>query len=172
MELSTLLLILVVGITLITLLIGHYFFKDKPFEIGIVSIMSIFFTMALFGLIMDSRPDMTPANVADFSFESTEKQQIAEFVAKNDTLCVKLQNGQIYKLSDSWNDDKSNVYVTVNTDTAQNCFIASGEYAMDYVIKPFYVKTDVSQNLLFVDQETYDKIFTVKDVEINQKGEK
>ncbi len=166
MELSTLLLTVVIGIFLIASLATH-FLKDKSFEIGIASIISILCIMALFGYIMDSRPDMTPANVANFSFESAEKQQIAEFVAKNDTLCVKLQNGQIYKLSDSWNDDKSNVYVTVNTDTAQNCFIASGEHAMDYVIKPFYVKTDISQNLLFVDQETYDKIFTVKDIEIN-----
>lgn len=166
MDLGTLLLILVIGITLATLLIDD-FLKDRPFEVGIAGMMSIFCIMGLFGVILNSRPDMTPTNVDIFSFEPAEKQQIAEFVTKNDALCAKLQNGQIYKLSDSWNSDKSNVYVTVNTDTAQNCFIAADEYAKDYVVKPFYVKTAIPQNLLFVDQETYDKIFTVKDAEIN-----
>lgn len=166
MELGTLLWILVIGIILVALLIGH-FLKDRAFKIGIAGIVLILCVTTLFVYILDSRPDMAPTNVDIFSFESVEKQQIAEFVTKNDTLCVKLQNGQIYKLSDSWNSDKSNVYVTVNTDTAQNCFIAADEYAKDYVVKPFYVKTAIPQNLLFVDQETYDKIFTVKDAEIN-----
>lgn len=166
MELGTLLVVFVIGIALVTFLIGH-FLKDRPIEVGIGGIISIFCVMSLFGLIMDSRPDMTLTNVDIFSFESAEKQQITEFVTKNDSLCVKLQNGNIYKLSDPWNNDKSNVYVTVNTDTAQNCFIAADEYAKDYVVKPFYVKTAIPQNLLFVDQETYDKIFIVKDAEIN-----
>lgn len=81
MDLGPLLLTLVIGIALATLLIGD-FLKDRPFEVGITGMMSIFCIMGLFGVILDSRPDMAPTNVDIFSFESVEKQQITEFVTK------------------------------------------------------------------------------------------
>ncbi len=107
-------------------------------------------------------------NINDISFKTAEKQQISEFVMKNDDPYVNLIDGNTYKLSNSWDCNDASVYVTVNTDSASNCFISSDESARVYSLGPIYCSYKLGTNILFVDQETYDKLFPVESIDLDK----
>lgn len=106
-------------------------------------------------------------NINDISFKTVEKQQISEFVMKNDGPYVNLIDGSTYKLSNSWDCNDASVYVTVNTGSASNCFISSDESVRVYSLGPIYCSYELGTNILFVDQETYDKLFPVESIDLN-----
>lgn len=107
-------------------------------------------------------------NINDISFKTAEKQQISEFVMKNDGPYVSLIDGSTYKLSNSWDCNDTSVYVTVNTDSASNCFISSDESVRVYSSGPIYCSYELGTNILFVDQDTYDKLFPVEPIDLNR----
>lgn len=101
-------------------------------------------------------------DISKCEFDSVNKQQISEFVTKNDTLSVELADGTVYGISESPYCGDLDVYIVVNTSSSSNGFIPAGTKVRYNKNDSFYYNIELWTNVLLVDKETYDKIFTVK----------
>lgn len=101
-------------------------------------------------------------DISKCEFDSVNKQQISGFVTKNDTLSVELADGTVYGISESPYCGDLDVYIVVNTNSSSNGFIPAGTKVRYNKNDSFYYNIELWTNVLLVDKETYDKIFTVK----------
>lgn len=101
-------------------------------------------------------------DISKCEFDSANKQQISGFVTKNDTLSVELADGTVYGISESSYCGDLDVYIMVNTNSSSNGFIPAGTKVRYNKNDSFYYNIELWTNILLVDKETYDKIFTVK----------
>lgn len=162
-------IILIIGIILAIILsfIGIKNMKDKLTYIGLI----ILFVLMLITLIyfIDKQKNI-PTNLNKFSFDSIEKIEIDGFVTKNDILCVELKNGEIYKLSDNSICNTSNsTNVLLDTESTENYFVYAKQKVKYYRTNSLYYNKELWTNVLVVDKETYDKIFKVKQVDLENQ---
>lgn len=167
MELGALFSIICIIIALTFFFIRSTCDRHTYTAFGCICIIIIFGFIMLMPLAYSDATAISD-NINDISFKTAEKQQISEFVMKNDGPYVSLIDGSTYKLSNSWNCNDTSVYVMVNTDSASNCFISSDESVRVYGLGPIYCSYELGTNILFVDQETYDKLFLIKSVDLDK----
>lgn len=163
--------ILVIGIIVMLAEFFFFSFTKKDIDFSAQS-FTLTLSLACTGVLMlfcsELAPDVSPETISNASFSTAEKQQIAGFVTRDNDLCVQLANGNIYELSDSWNCDDSSAYVMVNTDSTADCFISENKRVKSYISNIFYNKYELETNVLFVDKETYDKLFAVDSIDLNK----
>ena len=162
-------IILIIGIILaiILSLIGIKNMEDKLTYIGLII---LFVLMLITSIYFIDKQKNIPTNLSKFSFDSIEKTEIDGFVTKNDILCVELKNGEIYKLSDNSICNTSNsTYVLLNIESTENYFVYAKQKVKYYRTNSLYYKKELGTNVLVVNKETYDKIFKVKQVDLDNK---